>query len=231
MWTGVSTPHQLRVRRLGELGVDAQLGPLPPHGRGRVHPGGGPALDRVGDVDVVVQVRHHDVPHRTERLDLVGEQIVDRHHRVEPERAVRAGGSPSSASRGEGRGSGGRGDASTAPRRAGRARSSAEVPDRRLEDLLAADELGDRHVLAGLVGDLDVSRAEDDRARAERGHLRRLGAEAHRGRAPGRSRPRGTAPPRPMAGVSTPRSVRRMRMRTSQPGSSRRSWNISCSMA
>jgi hypothetical protein len=44
-----------------------------------------PALDGVGDVDVVVQVRDHDVAHRAVGLDLVGEEIVHRHHRVEPE--------------------------------------------------------------------------------------------------------------------------------------------------
>ena len=77
----------LGVRPLGELGVDAHLGSFAAHRRGGVHPGRGPPLDGVGHVDVVVEVWHHDVLDGPLGLDLFGQEVVHRHHRVEPETA------------------------------------------------------------------------------------------------------------------------------------------------
>src|SRR5262249_14268067 len=55
--------------------------------------------------------------------------------------------------------------------------SPAEGRDRALQDLLAADELGDGHELPGLVGHLDIARPEDHGLGAQRGELGRLGPE------------------------------------------------------
>ena len=161
---------------------------------------------------------------------LVGQDVVHRHDRMEPERT--SGQPHHRHARPE-----------PQPDEAVSERDAPEVlgvlnelahPQkcrmRRLEDLLAADELANGDVFAGLVRDLDVSRTEDHGARAERGHLRSLGPEAHRRRVLPLCSSRNVTTSAE-AGVSTPRSVRRMRIRTSQPGSSRRSWNMSCSMA